>query len=253
MTTQTPAGAYAPAPAGPHPLDEEINQLRDRLLTVRALLEDGPGEELTPERRARIRAVLDGADPAATHGCAPTCVTFTVHALHNPNPRGRTKPVGQGAIRHNAYGSGYHANGDLLKPWRSAVQAAAAAATGRHAYITYPKPTKKQRGLGVQAPPKICLRCRVPGKEHGLFLGPVRLLTVVTFARPKTDPSRPYPTGRDLGDWDHHGRSVSDALTGVLYPDDAQIIDGHVIKTYPGGHPDALDRPGAVIHCWEAT
>jgi Holliday junction resolvase RusA-like endonuclease len=162
-------------------------------------------------------------------------------------------PVGQGAIRRNQHGAGYHANGHILKPWRAKVQAAAIDATGQHAYAAPPKLTKAQKQAGVPRPKQICQVCQVPKNRHGVILGAVRLEVIVTFARPKTDPNRAYPIGHNIGDWDHHGRSVSDALTGVVFADDAQIIDGRTIKTYPGGHPLSLAEPGAVIRIWEIS
>jgi len=38
------------------------------------------------------------------------------------------------------------------------------------------------------------------------------------------------PTGR--ADWDNFGKLVSDALNGVCWKDDAQVVDGRVIKMY---------------------
>ena len=53
------------------------------------------------------------------------------------------------------------------------------------------------------------------------FNGAVRLLTKV-FTRYK-------PETLQAGDWDNHGKAVSDALNGICYVDDRQIIDGHVL------------------------
>lgn len=36
------------------------------------------------------------------------------------------------------------------------------------------------------------------------------------------------PTSLNSGDWDNHGKAISDALNGICYQDDRQIIDGHV-------------------------
>lgn len=36
------------------------------------------------------------------------------------------------------------------------------------------------------------------------------------------------PTALKFGDWDNHAKAVSDALNGICYFDDRQIIDGHV-------------------------
>ena len=36
------------------------------------------------------------------------------------------------------------------------------------------------------------------------------------------------PTSKQYGDWDNHAKSVCDALNGIVYEDDAQIVDGRV-------------------------
>lgn len=36
------------------------------------------------------------------------------------------------------------------------------------------------------------------------------------------------PNALNFGDWDNHGKAISDALNGICYIDDRQIIDGHV-------------------------
>lgn len=160
-------------------------------------------------------------------------------------------PVGQGNLRRNEHGASYHANGKRLKPWRAAVRDAAVLATGRHAYAAPPKLTRTQRRAGMKRPAPICTVCGIRAARHGQLLGPARFEAVLTFARPASAPNRAYPITRNVGDWDHHGRSVSDALTGVVVADDAQIVDGRVIKTYPGSRTDALAEPGALIRIWE--
>lgn len=36
------------------------------------------------------------------------------------------------------------------------------------------------------------------------------------------------PESLNFGDWDNHAKAISDALNGICYLDDRQIIDGHV-------------------------
>ena len=36
------------------------------------------------------------------------------------------------------------------------------------------------------------------------------------------------PTALKFGDWDNHAKAVSDALNGICYVDDKQIVEGHV-------------------------
>lgn len=36
------------------------------------------------------------------------------------------------------------------------------------------------------------------------------------------------PESLNFGDWDNHAKAISDALNGICYKDDRQIVDGHV-------------------------
>ena len=66
---------------------------------------------------------------------------------------------------------------------------------------------------------------------------PVRLACTFVFARPKSAPaSRTRPIMKP--DYDKLARAVSDALTGVLYADDCQVVDGEQHKIY--GTPEAV-------------
>lgn len=70
---------------------------------------------------------------------------------------------------------------------------------------------------------------RVAG--DGLFLGPVAVGIVFAFARPKSLPKRVvHHTVRP--DCDKVLRGVFDALTGVLYRDDAQVVRAVLSKVY---------------------
>lgn len=65
----------------------------------------------------------------------------------------------------------------------------------------------------------------------------VELEVVAVFGRPKSHwnktgltpsaPSRPHKS-----DWDNIGKAVSDALNGVAYEDDDQIVMGRVVRRY---------------------
>lgn len=148
-------------------------------------------------------------------------------------------PAGQGNLKTGHGGRLRHANGTELKVWRELIARQVITQTGTHPYT--PNPFQ-----GDQA----CARCRMPRAEHALLLGPVALEALVVVPRPKTV-TRPYPTTRSASDWDHYARAVSDALTGLVYVDDTQVVDGHVSKRYPG--PDTLPKPGAVIRVWEVS
>lgn len=71
--------------------------------------------------------------------------------------------------------------------------------------------------------------------------GPLMLMVTVRLTRPKAHygarglrPSAPkWPIGRP--DWDNFAKTACDALNGVAYRDDAQIVDARVIKEYTEG------------------
>lgn len=97
-----------------------------------------------------------------------------------------------------------------LKPWRKKVADAAAVAFG----------------------------------ERELLEGPVRVRVRFMFARPKShffvrktgDVLRPdapsYVTSHQEGDLDKHIRSILDALTGVVFKDDSQVVVVEAVKAY---------------------
>lgn len=67
--------------------------------------------------------------------------------------------------------------------------------------------------------------------------GPVQLDVEFYLKRPPTVPpkKRPWPTARSGGDWDKLVRAVGDALAGIFYRDDSQIVIGSVTKKYADG------------------
>ena len=79
---------------------------------------------------------------------------------------------------------------------------------------------------------------------HDLLLGPVALHLDFSMPKPKS-----YPKRRQLfmtkarGDADKIARAVLDALKGVLYRDDAQVVELLIRKEYG-------DRPGVRIQAW---
>ena len=85
----------------------------------------------------------------------------------------------------------------------------------------------------------------------GLFLGagvPVRVRIDAYYDTPKSGSKKKlrdmlmgliYPTKEP--DWDNIGKIVCDALNGIAYKDDAQVVDGHVVKHYSETpHTDVL-------------
>lgn len=65
----------------------------------------------------------------------------------------------------------------------------------------------------------------------GLFLGPVVLTVTFRLPRPASLAKR-YLHHTKKPDLDKLLRATNDALTGVLYTDDSQVVDLHARKTY---------------------
>lgn len=135
-----------------------------------------------------------------------------------PKPKGSLKHIGRGRLVEQVAGS---------KPWRIAVADAARVAM-----------LPDDADATVPLPP---------------FEGPLRVEITSTVAKPKSAPKRrvTWPVTRSSGDVDKHARNVLDALADAeVYGDDSQVLEVTSRKTYPGGHRDALDQPGAVIRIW---
>lgn len=143
-------------------------------------------------------------------------------------------PVGQGSKTKLAHGAVVDDNAKRLRPWRSAVRAAAAEAMAEMYGGEQPLPLF---GRGV----------------------PVHVGVVFTFARPAAHfgtgrnacvlkPSAPF---EHIGspDVDKAQRSILDAFTDAgVWQDDRQVTRiVEAARVYPGGHRDALEIPGAVI------
>lgn len=149
-------------------------------------------------------------------------------------------PAGQGAISFNGKGRGArHTNEKTLKPWRRAVIQAVRQATGAHGYTDW-------NG--------ICLTCRVPKQDHGLYANiPTAAEITITVPKPKSAPKRKrsWPITRSSSDIDHHARACLDSLSesGVIR-DDSQITELVIRKVYPGEHSEALPEPGAFIRLY---
>lgn len=137
-----------------------------------------------------------------------TAVSFTVYGL--PKPQGSKR-----AVNHRSTGRAVviESAGQPLRDWRGDVKAAAVEAAGWCSALT----------------------------------GPLGVSVAFTLPKPKSAPRtrRTYPAKRP--DLDKLVRAVLDAMTGVVFADDAQVIALHAVKLYAGDEDPALDRPGAVI------
>lgn len=141
---------------------------------------------------------------------------IVVTAYGTPKPKGSLKHIGNGRMAEQVEGS---------KPWREKVADAGHAAmlSGR---------------LG-----------RGPARRPPLD-GPLAVEITVTVAKPKSAPKRreTFPDTRSSGDADKLARNILDALADArVITDDARVVELACRKRYPGQHPDALARPGAVI------
>jgi len=82
-------------------------------------------------------------------------------------------------------------------------------------------------------------------------LGPVYAHVVFTMAKPTRAPKRKRTYPEAFPDLDKLERATYDAITkAVAWKDDAHVIENHNVKAYPREHPDALDKPGAVIRLY---
>ena len=63
---------------------------------------------------------------------------------------------------------------------------------------------------------------------------PVRCGLRFLLPRPKTV-VRQRPTSRFDGDIDKHVRAVLDAMTGIIYKDDSQVVEVNAAKFYTNG------------------
>ena len=76
------------------------------------------------------------------------------------------------------------------------------------------------------------------------------VVSITAFSlRPKTKPKRFFvPTSKP--DWDNEGKLVCDALNGIVWRDDAQIVDGRVRKRFcTAKHPQEC----FVLECFILT
>lgn len=140
----------------------------------------------------------------------PDVITFHAHGIAQTEgsvravlPKGRTKPI-------VVQGSSPKAR-KALDAWRSDV--AAAAARWRDEHLAF-----------------------------DLLACPVRVRLVFTLPRPASAPKtiRTWPIGQRSGDLDKLQRAVFDALTGVMWKDDAQVIGVSASKDYG-------DSPGVAV------
>jgi crossover junction endodeoxyribonuclease RusA len=147
-----------------------------------------------------------------------TAVSFTVRGT--PSPQGSKR-----AFNHRSTGRVVvvESAGQGLRDWRQDVTGAAALAMSRLPYEA-PEP---------ESAAPLC--------------GPVAVSVAFTLKRPASAPARVrYPAVRP--DVDKLLRAVLDALTGIVFADDGQVVEVWAAKYFPGTSMAALDWPGARIN-----
>jgi crossover junction endodeoxyribonuclease RusA len=75
-----------------------------------------------------------------------------------------------------------------------------------------------------------------------VITGPVGATLTFSLRRPKKLPTR-YPVGQRSGDVDKLARAALDAMTGVVYLDDAQVVSLLVTKCWA----EADTAPGVEV------
>ncbi len=166
-------------------------------------------------------------------------VVITVHGI--PGPQGSKKAMGTRLTKSGGRTPVLVESSKKVKPWRLNVTAAAVTAmeTGQYQDL-------------------------VPLRQ-GLLDGPLAVSMVFTMreqptGKPSWWPSE-APWSRKLlwrpatmPDLSKLARSTEDALTGVVWKDDARVVEYVRLAKYYVGHPaeDVLpDGPGAVIRVWQ--
>jgi len=156
-----------------------------------------------------LEGLTSRAGVACGEAVAPARQTLTITVFGEPAPQGSKK--------------GFAVNGRVVmtesskrvRPWRQDVAAAA-------------------RDVVTVAP-------HFPEKV------PLRLDVVFTMRKPASAPKRRRTWPSVKPDGDKLLRAVCDALTHVAWHDDAQVIEYHVAKRYPGEGDGSLTTPGAHI------
>ena len=67
--------------------------------------------------------------------------------------------------------------------------------------------------------------------DHGILEGPIKVRLLVLLPRKKTV-KRKFPISKFDGDVDKLVRAIFDAMTGIVYGDDSQVVDVTASKRY---------------------
>ena len=122
----------------------------------------------------------------------------------------RGTPIQEGNVSFGK-GHSYHREGDRLTAWRDEV--------GK--------------------------RAKEANRYRPACDGPVRLFLIFTLTRGKTVRRKEPTVNPDI---DKLARGILDALKGVLYNDDAQVVQLEAVKRYEGMH-----KPGVSVTAYMTT
>lgn len=167
----------------------------------------------------------DSQDPARSR---PGRETITVIAFGTPGPQGSKSYRGSRISKRTGKSTPILVESSKkVKPWREAVADAA-----REALYRLP-----------------------PARRLAFPLsGPLQAEMVFTLKAPARIPAEryvdgvPYPAA--YPDTSKLVRSTEDALTGVVWRDDAQVVLYTLVAKYYPGTPGALEQPGATVRIW---
>lgn len=153
-----------------------------------------------------------------------TETVIRVIAYGTPGPQGSKSPKG---INPRTGRSVMVESSKKVKPWRDAVRGAA-----------------------------LLTLNDMPRERRRLFPldGPLAVRMVFTLAKPASAPKRIRTWPIRYPDVSKLARSTEDALTKIIWADDARIVDyDRLAKVFPFEDDEALDEPGVVIEIRRVT
>lgn len=154
------------------------------------------------------------------------------------------QPIQQGNMITGKHGNIYDKTKDL-RPWREMVSwAAKAAMAGGYR-------RRSPDGLTVVFPPgtpvsggKVVTPTAIPLTfALNMFDGPVAVDITFVRRRPKGMPKKSTLPHIHFPDLDKLVRAVGDSMTGIVYNDDAQVVESHSRKRYA----ELGESPGIIV------
>lgn len=172
---------------------------------------------------------------AAVHALTPTPgldqsgADFSLIVFGLPGPQGSKSFKGMTTGRRGQPVPRLVESSAKVKPWRDAVSLGARQAVAKH--------TSR-------------IRKENPAYRWELLDGPLEAAVWFTLPRPQRPkhPDHPivYPDLSKLL------RSTEDALSGIVWADDARVVGYRALyKRYPGRGENALSQPGVLIRVWK--